>query len=499
LKSAFEKEDEHFSGKLLKSLFCGIIKKYTKEFTEEDLIKFIRLTKLTGNITHEVEYIKFINMVYYNPNLDAFLLSVNELSEVYTTEANKNLKNLISIINNTKFSDEDNINNNNDYINIDQLYLYINDRIKTKLEKTCNKLEEPITKTIICKFDVDSDGKISLDDLKSILQRYTNTDFFKYENDSQSLNINLFSNQILSDIEYRSIVKKIKEHMDMKKISELGLFKLLDENKDGFINNIEFNKNIKNIIELNPSLSDRFFNYLDGYKNGMVDLNTFLERFKEFKLDNIVENNTKTENYILKRIARYLMENLNKLKEEEIFCLIDKDGDGVVSLEDFKYFVIKELGVFKSEINDFKLERVMQNISLSKNLNITFADISELITKIKLNQKPNSYYIDLKEIFKETNNMNLSISKKNKDWIIQLIEKLGLYISQKFDNVSNFFNLYGNLNENKFRFEDFNKFLEKNSECFDGFNPSKDEIMSVFTALDSQKKNYLTLDDLKKN
>ena len=498
LKSAFEKEDEHFSGKLLKSLFCGIIKKYTKEFTEEDLIKFIRLTKLTGNITHEVEYIKFINMVYYNPNLDAFLLSVNELSEVYTTEANKNLKNLISIINNTKFSDEDNINNNNDYINIDQLYLYINDRIKTKLEKTCNKLEEPITKTIICKFDVDSDGKISLDDLKSILQRYTNTDFFKYENDSQSLNINLFSNQILSDIEYRSIVKKIKEHMDIKKISELGLFKLLDENKDGFINNIEFNKNIKNIIELNPSLSDRFFNYLDGYKNGMVDLNTFLERFKEFKLDNIVENNTKTENYILKRIAKYLMENLNKLKEEEIFCLIDKDGDGVVSLEDFKYFVIKELGVFKSEINDFKLERVMQNISLSKNLNITFADISELITKIKLNQKPNSYYIDFKEIFKETNNMNLSISKKNKDWIIQLIEKLGLYISQKFDNVSNFFNLYGNLNENKLRFEDFNKFLEKNSECFDGFNPSKDEIMSVFTALDSQKKNYLTLEDLKK-
>ena len=41
LKSAFEKEDEHFFFFLLKSLFCGIIKKYTKEFTEEDLIKFM--------------------------------------------------------------------------------------------------------------------------------------------------------------------------------------------------------------------------------------------------------------------------------------------------------------------------------------------------------------------------------------------------------------------------------------------------------------------------
>ena len=491
LKSSFEQEDKNFSGKISKSKFCSVVNKFTQEFDEEDIFKFIRVTKISENPTSEVEYIKFMNIVYYNQNLDAFLLAVNELNDLYIKEANKNLNNLISIINRTK-SD-----NNNNYITIDDLYSYLTNRIKEKNKNNYMKIQEYITKPIICKFDVDSDGKISLEDLKTVLERYINTDFFKYENNSNDVNINLFSNQNISDKEFRAIIRKIKENMNKKNISELGLFKLLDENKDGFINNIEFNKNIEQIIDINPSLKDRLFNYLDGYKNGMIDLNTFLGRFKEFKLEKVVENDISVEKDILERLSDYFFKNSDKLKDSEFFCLMDKDKDGVISLDDFKYFVINELGIFESQINQYKLERVLQIISLSKNLNITLADISEFIKKITLNKKQHSYYIDLKEIFKETNNMNLSKNKHNQEWIIQLIEKLGFYINQKYENVTNFFNLYGNLKENKFRFEDFCKFLKENSECFQGFNLTKDEFMTVFSSLDSQKKNYLTLDDLK--
>ena len=42
--------------------------------------------------------------------------------------------------------------------------------------------------------------------------------------------------------------------------------------------------NIDDIILLSPAIKDQFFNYLDYYKNGLVDLETFLKRFKEFKL-----------------------------------------------------------------------------------------------------------------------------------------------------------------------------------------------------------------------
>ena len=493
LKSALEKEDQQFSGKLIKSLFCSILLKFTQDFYESDIIRFIRLTKLADNPTREVEYLKFINMVYYNQNLDAFLLAVNEINDVFIKEANKDLKKLISIINGTKMD----LNNPNSYITIDQLYKYLSEKITNKMKNTYIKISEPLTKNIICKFDIDCDGKISLEDLKCILQRYINTDYFKYENNSTSFNVNLFPNEVLSDEDFKAIVKKIKENMKAKRISEVGLFKLLDENKDGYINIYEFCKNIDKIIELNNSMKDKFFNYLDGYKNGMIDLNTFLDRFIEFKLDKMIQNDTNIENIILQNLAEYYLKNLEKYSDTELFVLMDKDEDGIISLDDFKYFCIKELGIFQSQINDFKLQRTMQRISLSKNLNITLADIHEFIIKIKTNKKPNSYYIDLKEIFKESNNMNLSKNKKDKDWIIQLIEQLGLYINQKFETVSNFYNSYANLQENKLRFEDFNKFLEKNLECFAGFNITKDEIELLFTSLDSQKKNYLTLDDLK--
>ena len=490
LKAAFEKEDKNFSGTISKTLFCTIINRYTKEFKDEDLMRFVRLTKLADNIKYEVKYNKFINMIYYNEKLDPLLLCVDELNKMYYNEANKNINKLISIVNGNQ--------NNNEYITTDQLFLYLNKKIKEKNENTYYNKIEPITKTIICKFDLDSDGRVSLEDLKGILQRYTNTNFFKYENNSKNQNVNLFSSEVLSDDQFKAVVRKIKENMKRKNITEVGLFRKLDENNDGFINNYEFNKNLKEIIDINPAMKDKFFNYLDIYNNGMVDLDTFLLRFKEFKSDNtVIENNNKIENKILNRLSEFFLKQSKKLNDCEMFALIDKDSDGLISLDDFRNFVINELNISKNQFTDFKLERVMQSISLSKNKNIGLADIREYINKSLSNNEANSYYVDLKETFKEINNLNLSKNKKNNDWIAQAIEKFGMFISEKFGNTTNFFNLYGNKEENKLKFEHFNKFLENNFECFQGFNLTKDEILSIFTTLDSQKKNYLTLEDCK--
>ena len=490
LKADFEKEDSNFSGKISKNLFCSIIFRYTKEFKDEDLMRFVRITGLADNISYEVKYYKFINLIYFNEKLDSFLLCVNELNEIFIKEANKNLNNLISIINGNS--------NDNNYITTEHLFEYLKNRIDKKNQNIYNNNYEPITKTLICKFDLDSDGQISLEDLKGILQRYTNTNFFKYENNSENQNVNLFSSENLSDDQFKAIVRKIKENMKRKNITEVGLFRKLDENNDGFINNYEFNKNIKEIIDLNPAIKDKFFNYLDGYKNGMVDLDTFLLRFKEFKSDNtIIENNNRIENIILNKLSAFFIKHSKKLNDCEIFGLMDKDSDGLISLDDFRTFVINELNVSKNEFTDFKLERVMQTISLSKNKNIGLADIREYMNKSLSNNNGNNLYVDLKETFKETNNLNLSKNKKNNDWIAQAIEKLGMFISEKFDNTTNFFNLYGNKAENKFKFENFTKFIEKNYECFQGFNLTRDELLSIFTSLDSQKKNYLSLEDFK--
>jgi hypothetical protein len=67
---------------------------------------------------------------------------------MYLNEANKNLNKLISIINGN--------NNNNNYITTDKLFAYLKGRICKNNEHIYNNYE-PITKTLICKFDLDSD------------------------------------------------------------------------------------------------------------------------------------------------------------------------------------------------------------------------------------------------------------------------------------------------------------------------------------------------------
>ena len=481
LKAALEKEDKNFSGKISKATFCKVINMFTKEFKDEDIMKFVRIGGITDNQTYEVNYCDFINMIYYNEKLDNFLLCTNEIKNLCNSVGN-DLKKAINILNG---------NDGTDYVTVDKLLLYLKNKIETE------EFNPNITKTQVCKFDLDSDGKVTFEDLRGILQRYVNTAFFKYENSEKGQNVNLYESDYVTDEQFKAIVRKIKATMKRKNITEVGLFKKLDEDNDGFINNYEFNKNISEIVDISPATKDRFFNYLDCYHNGMVDLETFLLRFKEFRSNEvIVHNNNSIENVILDELSKFISSHASKLNDVEIFSLIDKDSDGIVSLDDFKHFVIDSLGISKIEFNDYKLERVMQSISLSKNKNIGFGDIREFMNK-SLSNGINSYYVDLKETFKETTNQNLFRGKKNTEWITQAIERLGMYITEKYNGAEKFFEKFADTKLNKFKLEHFIKFHENNYECFHGFNLTRDELLAIFTSLDSQKKNYLTLEDLK--
>ena len=485
IKAAFEKMDKNFSGKISKPDFCKVINLFTKEFKDEDIMKFVRIAGLTDTQTYEVKYCDFINMIYYNEKLDNFLLCVNEIKKLCESVGN-DIKKTINILNG---------NDGTNYVIVDKLLSYLKSKIET--EEFNPLIDIPITKTLICKFDLDSDGKISFEDLRGILQRYANTAFFKYENSDKGQNVNLYASDYLTDEQFKAIVREIKSTMKKKNITEVGLFKKLDEDNDGFINNYEFNKNITEIVDISPPIKDRFFNYLDCYHNGMVDLETFLLRFKEFRSNEVIVNNNNTiENIILDELSKFISKHAHKLNDVEIFSLIDKDSDGIISLEDFKYFVIDSLGISKIEFNDYKLERVMQSISLSKNKNIGLGDIREFMNKSLVNGI-NSYYVDLKETFKETANQNLFRGKKNTEWITQAIERLGMYITEKYDGAEKFFEKFADTKLNKFKLEHFIHFHENNYECFHGFNLTRDELLAIFTSLDSQKKNYLTLDDLK--
>ena len=347
---------------------------------------------------------------------------------------------------------------------------------------------------IIQKLDIDADGYISFEDLRSVLKRFIHTSFFKFSNEANDPNINLFSKEKMNEYRFKGIVKKLNDYIKKKNINQVGLFRKFDVDNDGFISNIDFNSVIGEIIPLAPSMKDQFFNYLDYYHNGLIDLNTFIVALEGFSKSNVlIQNNNKIENEILDEFRKFIIKN-NKLSDNEIFEVMDKDCDGLVNIDDFRKFVIANLNIPEKEFNNSKLQRVMMTISLSKNAQIGLNDIREMINLFNENRE----HMNLKEVFKLTTNQNLSEQKKNKEWTNDIIERLGMFVSEKYDSIEQFFEENTEKGQNKFKFTDLIKFHENNFELFNsGFNLTNDELLSLFTSLDSHKKNYLTLQDLK--
>ena len=483
-KEVFEKLDNDGLGVLSKLDYVKAVGNILPELTDDDHMRFLRITNMFSK-TGEVKYPELLNLIFFYNNdklSDKFMKLCHVLSNLLKTECKNDVESLMYLIEkgSTKKA------------NIIGIHKPLTpDQVKSFLTK--KNLDIPLH--IIQKLDVDSDGLISFEDLTSVLKRFIHTSFFKYTNDSSSPDINLYSKEQMSIEKFTNIAKRLKDYMKSKNISEIGLFKKFDKDNDGFISCIDFNSTIGSIIPLPPSMRDQFFNFLDFYKNGLVDLETFISRLNNFTKTNIlVQNNNKVENEILQELKNFVIKNKN-LSDNEIFAAMDKDCDGMINITDLKTFLVKDLMMSESGFSKAILERVMMSLSLSKNFQIGLNDIRELINLSNENKE----HMNLKEVFKLTSNQNLSTEKKNKDWTNDVIERLGMFISEKYDSIEEFFEeVTKEKNINKLRFEDFITFHEKNYELFNnGFNLTKDELLSIFTSLDSQKKDYLTLDDLK--
>ena len=483
-KNIFEKLDNDGLGVLSKLDYVKAVANIIPEFNDEDHMRFLRITNMFNN-SGEVKYPEVLNLIFFYNNdklNDKFMKLCHILSNLLNNECKNDVESLMYLIEKGS-TKKANIIGIHKPLTPEQIKIFV------------NKKDIDIPIYIIQKLDVDSDGLISFEDLTSVLKRYIHTSFFKYTNDSSNPEINFYSKENMSLEKFRNIAKRLKDYMKQKNISEIGLFKKFDKNNDGFISCIDFNSTIGSIIPLPPAMRDQFFNYLDYYKNGLVDLETFISRLNNFsKTDILVHNNNIIENQILQKLKNFVIKNKN-LSDNEIFAAMDKDCDGIININDLRKFLVKDLMISEKDFSKAKLERVMMSLSLSKNFQIGLNDIREFINLCNENKE----HINLKEVFKLTANQNLSLEKKNKDWTNDIIERLGMFISEKYDSIEQFFEeAVKEKNSNKFKFEDFVKFHEKNYELFNnGFNLTKDELLSIFTSLDSQKKDYLTLEDLK--
>ena len=482
LKKYFEKYDRDSLGTMTKLDYVKSMSNIFPEFNDDDHMKFIRIKELLDK-NNKVIYPEVLNVIfYYNVNKmnDQFTKLSEFLIEKLKSECDNDVEKLMYLIEESIPKKVSSLNKHKP-LTIKQLNDFL---IKSNL---------PIEKKVIMKLDVDSDGLISYDDLYSVLLRYRDTLYFKFYNNSSIPNINLFSKEMLSKEKIHAICEKLWSYMKMKNISPLGLFKKFDKDNNGLISNIDFNQGIKELLNINAALSDPFFAYFDYYNVGMIDYETFKLTLNYFEKNKFSENNRKEENQIIERIKAFILKN-NHLCENEIFQIMDKDCDGLINYNDLSNFIKYNLGMTEKAYNKSKIERVMMTISLTKNLQIGFNDICEFIKSLN---KDNKFNLNLKEIFEINANQNLSQKKKNVDWINDIIVRFGMYVSEKYDSIEQFYNDSIEPGSNKFKFSDFLKFHESHYDLFNqGFHLTKDELLSIFTSLDSQKKDFLTLQDL---
>jgi len=459
-----------------------VLRKSSQDYEDEEIMKFLRVSNLLQN--NKVKYPEFLDFIYYNPKADQFSEIIEILKNLYK-ESNYEVEALMAKITGEEYVRTVgkvfnlNLNSKNTRaISIAQMFDY--------LKKNYPEIKN-LGKNIVCKLDIDLDGKISLEDLSAVIERYINTFFFKRENNSNMLEVNFYPSESIDEEKFKSIVKDIKSALKAKNLTELGLFNKLDTNKDGFITHAEFNKKIDDVIKLAPGMKDKFFSFLDTRSIGMVDLDTFMKRFKEFKSSEVIANNKwDTEQWILRDFSHWLKQN-HRVSENELFTALDYDSDGIIGANDFKKFLLERLNFSQYDFNEFQLERVLQHISLTKNKIICLVDLHDFILK---NQKASDEAKPDYDLVQTAKNL-----KESKEWINNVFEKIGSYIYENYKDIDSFF--AENSVNGRMRLEDLQNYLTKNYRCLEGFNLTHDEIITLFSALDGHKKTYILLEDLK--
>ena len=490
LREKFYSIDKYLTSNISLNLLIKTMKELLKEkIKESDLLHYLRMNKLIDR-DNIVNYLDFIFMVYINKDnsKEIFYKCLEILMKFLKEECGNDLYIFMVKLNN--------VNNNlgmKQNIEENKLYAFFKSRN--------NFIALP--NSIIKKFDFDNDGKISEQDLKNIIINYVDKNFFIDKNKIEEDNYKSEKNKLLNEInKFFIYIKKflVKHHLTLDLF-----FNYLDENKDSYIDKNEF---IYKIISLpnfdqqkfNLDKIEQFFDYLDEFKNGKIDFNIFTNKFNALnnnklnKDNNISKGTTKIEKIILNELANFYLDNIN-ITDNELFTMLDNDHDGIISKDDLKCFCIDILKKNENELTFEKLLHCITSISDNKEENLNLSDIQRFMKDIQNNE--------LNKYLKNINNFcNESINTKNidEDWIKDIIDIIGMHISQEFNNnIQEFYNsinLTNYLNKGQgLSFQNIVHFFEANYLLTESFHMNNDKYLVIFNYLSSNKK-FVTIDDL---
>ena len=485
LKTSFAAYDRYVLGEINLDIFLSVMKKYLgSKINSQNLIHFLRIHKLVNN-KNVVNYRNFLLIIYIECKDDTWVKCLNAFRAYLKKECNDDLFIFIVKINNLC----NNISIKRT-VEIDRMHRFLQGRIGMNLEM----------KTVM-KFDYNHDGIISMDDLKNIILLYLDKHFFeskKMINENNKLNeLKCIKN------ENKKLFLVIKDILNKNNMTEDNLFCFLDNNKDNLVDYDEFKIQLPKLLKLsektyyNSSQIDKFFNYIDEYKTKKVDINTFRNKLRIFN-DEIMKNNengyrgnSTIENLILMEFSKWFKRNIH-LSDTELFPILDHDHDGIISINDIKYFARKILLMPLNELNDTKILHFIVAVSITNSNNLVLADIQNLMQNVK-NNKTEDYLYNIHNYCNE----GIDETNKDKEWINDVINKIGMYLNELYDNDIKKF--YDDYNKTNFRnqgqglsFDNFQNFLDSNYQLLEQYHIHEKQQLILFNYI-SGKQKFITL------
>ena len=487
LKKKLFEVDPKITGILNYSEFYKTINNSIKgKLDEQNFLHYLRINKLI-EITEEINYLHFLRFIDSKYPDDSFMKCINHLTEYLDQECDRDL-----FLFTVKINNMNNNSTSNEVVDPEKLfYIFKNKNEFVKYDS-------------IKKFDYNEDGIISINDIKNTILKYYDIHFFDNkkileENKLKEETDKFYQNNLKF---YNYIIEILKKN----NLTNDNFFIYLDKNKDDCIDKEEFFEQISSLPYLDKSKCGKkdletFFGYLDEFKNNKVNIDSFTNKLR-------LLHDMNTKNNVLEKRGEFILEDLilNKLyfwyqlnkdiyTEEEIFSMIDKDNDGIISSDDLKSFLLKIFNASPNELNDAKIANLIHVISLNKeNNNISLVDFQNLFDSFNKN--------DIHK-YKENIFVNYIKGNTNNKWIKYIINELKIHINKIYgNNIDKLYNEYNiHFYQNKgqgLSYDNFDSFTLKNYGFFENYHLDKSEMVMLFNYISNNKK-FITLNDLKTN
>ena len=489
LKNSCLKYDYKILGKISLDNFLSIMRKFIGgKISPQNIIHFLRIHRIIDN-KDIVDYHSFLMIIYIECKDDAWIKCLNVFKDFLKKECNNDL--FIFIIKTNNLCNNISIKRT---VEIDRMHRFLKGRIGMDLNMDT-----------VLKFDYNKDGIISMDDLKNIILKYIDKHFFESKKVlSENNKLNEMKN---TQIENKKLFITIKDILIKNNMTEDNLFTFLDNNKDNLIDYDEFQIQLPKLLKLsNTKFSniqiEKFFNYIDEYKTKKVDINTFRNKLRIFN-DEIRKNhengykgNSTVEHLIFTEFTKWYKRNIN-LSDTELFPILDHDHDGIISINDIKYFANHVLHMPSNELSDYKILHFLVALSSSNSSNLVLSDIQNVMKNLK-NNKTEHYLNNIQKYCNE----GIDETNKDKDWINDVINKIGMFLNETYDNDIKRF--YDDYNTTNFRnqgqglsFDNFVNFLDCNYQLLEEYHIHETQQLILFNHISNNKK-FITLPMLQK-